>query len=295
MKIYTTMEPSIQEGIDNILNGKDFTWENDVVQAGIAIVNVETGAISAIGAGRNRVGERSFNFATQARRQPGSTAKPLFDYGPAMEYNNYSTYQLFNDEPWTYTNGPSVSNWDGGYGGLMTLRYAVQYSRNVPALKTFQEVGPKNIVKFVNSLGLDIALNSSSENYKLNANGSDNAINEAYSIGGTALGFTPLEMASAYSGFASGGYYTEPYTVTKIEYRNTDEVWEYKPKRERVMSDSTAYLMNNVLESAVTGGFNGGALVWGSHVAAKTGTSNFSNETLKNMAYLHMPLMTYGQ
>lgn len=281
MKIYTTMEPSIQEGIDNILNGKDFTWENDVVQAGIAIVNVETGAISAIGAGRNRIGERSFNFATQARRQPGSTAKPLFDYGPAMEYNNYSTYQLFNDEPWTYTNGPSVSNWDGGYGGLMTLRYAVQYSRNVPALKTFQEVGPKNIVKFVNSLGLDIALNASSENYKLNANGADNAINEAYAIGGTALGFTPLEMASAYSGFASGGYYTEPYAVTKIEYRNTDEVWEYKPKRARVMSDSTAYLMNNVLESAVTGGFNGGALVWGSHVAAKTGTSNFSNETLK--------------
>ena len=88
-------------------------------------------------------------------------------------------------------------------------------------------------------------------------------------------------MAAAYSGFASGGYYTDPYTVTKIEYRNTDEVWEYKPKRARVMSDSTAYLMNNVLESAVTGGFNGGALVWGSHVAAKTGTSNFSEETLK--------------
>ena len=281
MKIYTTMEPSIQDGIDNILSGQNFTWENDVVQAGIAIVNVETGAISAVGAGRNRVGERSFNFATKARRQPGSTAKPLFDYGPAMEYNNYSTYQLFNDEPWTYTNGPSVSNWDGGYGGLMTLRYAVQYSRNVPALKTFQEVGAKNIVKFVNSLGLNIALNASSENYKLNANGADNAINEAYAIGGTALGFTPLEMAAAYSGFASGGYYTDPYTVTKIEYRNTDEVWEYKPKRARVMSDSTAYLMNNVLESAVTGGFNGGALVWGSHVAAKTGTSNFSEETLK--------------
>ena len=281
MKIYTTMEPSIQEGIDNILSGQNFTWENDVVQAGIAIVNVETGAISAVGAGRNRVGERSFNFATKARRQPGSTAKPLFDYGPAMEYNNYSTYQLFNDEPWTYTNGPSVNNWDGKFGGLMTLRYAVQYSRNVPALKTFQEVGAKNIVKFVNSLGLNIALNASSENYKLNANGADNAINEAYAIGGTALGFTPLEMAAAYSGFASGGYYTDPYTVTKIEYRNTDEVWEYKPKRARVMSDSTAYLMNNVLESAVTGGFNGGALVWGSHVAAKTGTSNFSEETLK--------------
>ena len=88
-------------------------------------------------------------------------------------------------------------------------------------------------------------------------------------------------MASAYSAFASGGYYTSPYSVTKIEYRETGEVIEYKPTKTRVMKDSTAYLMNNVLESAVNAGFNGGAKVSGSHVAAKTGTSNFSDAIIK--------------
>ena len=113
MKIYTTMDKEIQDGINNVLAGKetDFTWEDDEVQAGIAVVDVNTGAISAIGAGRNR--EQGWNYATQSKRHPGSTAKPLFDYGPGFEYNNYSTYTLFNDEPWSYTDGVEIGNWDG--------------------------------------------------------------------------------------------------------------------------------------------------------------------------------------
>ena len=99
----------------------------------IAVTNVNDGTIVAVGAGRNREGKRTFNFATQAYRQPGSTAKPLFDYGPGFEYNDFSTYTLFNDEPWTYTNGPSVGNWDNKYQGLITLKQAVSVSRNVPA------------------------------------------------------------------------------------------------------------------------------------------------------------------
>ena len=269
MKIYTTMEKSIQDGV------------NQVLTAGVAIVNVETGAIAAIGSGRNKEGERLFNNATQAHRQPGSTAKPLFDYGPGIEYNNFSSYQLFNDEPWGYTNGPSVNNWDAGYYGLITLRYALQVSRNIPALKAFQQVGQKNIQKFVSSIGLNVSLNSSSENYEVFKNGLDNTINEAYAIGGAAEGYTPLEMASAYSAFASGGYYTTPHAVTKIVYRETGEEVEFKYTKERVMKDSTAYIMNNVLESAVTSGFNGGARVSGSHNAAKTGTSNFDEATMK--------------
>ncbi len=281
MKIYTTMERSIQDGINTVLNNSEWYWRDDKVQSGIAVVNVQTGAISAIGAGRNRSGERTFNYATDAKRQPGSTAKPIFDYGPGIEYNNFSSYTLFNDEPWTYTNGPSVNNWDMQFHGLVTTRYALQYSRNVPALKAFQQVGPKNSQKFAYSLGLDVSLNKNSENYRQLKGGGDNAINEAYSIGGVAEGFTPLEMAAAYSGFASGGYYSEPYSVTKIEYRDTGEVEEFKPEKERVMKESTAYIMNNILESAVTSGFAGGASVAGSHVAAKTGTSNFSDDALK--------------
>ncbi len=282
MKIYTTMEKSIQDGINNVLKSNDKSiWKDEKVQGGIAIVNAETGAIAAVGAGRNKTGERQFNYATQAYRQPGSTSKPIFDYGPAIEYLNYSTFTQVLDEKWSYTNGPNVNNWDGGYHGLRSIRYHLQVSRNVPALKTFQAVGPKNSQKFASALGLDVALNSSSENYHVYEDGSDNAINEAYSIGGASKGFTPLDMATAYACFANGGYYIEPHTVTKIIYRDTNEEKEFKYTKERVMKDSTAYIMNNILESAVTGGFNGGANVAGSHVAAKTGTSNFPDAIME--------------
>ena len=285
MKIYTTMEKSIQDGIDSVLSNNEWYWKNDeLVQAGIAVVNVETGAIAAVGNGRNRPDDvRIFNYATEALKQPGSTAKPIFDYGPGIEYNNYSSYTLFNDEPWTYTNGPSVNNWDGQFHGLVTMRYALQYSRNIPALKAFQQIGVKNIQNFAYSLGIDVALNENSENYRIinESTGLDNTINEAYSIGGAAEGFSPLTMAAAYSGFASGGYYTDPYSVTKIEYRETGDVIENKPTKTRVMKDSTAYIMNNILESAVQVGFNGGAAVSGSHVAAKTGATNYDDATIK--------------
>ena len=275
MKIYTALDREIQDGINSVLNGESYSgWVDDKIQAGIAITNVNDGTIVAIGAGRNREAG-DWNYATQARRQPGSTAKPLFDYGPGFEYSDFSTYTLFNDEPWSYTNGPEIGNWDGGFEGLITLRRALSVSRNIPALKAFQQVGAKNITSFVNGLGLDVAYSTSSDNYKFyESNGADNVINEAYSIGGVSYGFTPLEMAEAYACFANGGYHIETHTVTKIEYRSTGEVVEFTEDKEKVMSDSTAYLMNNVLQYAVEYAFNGGARVYGSTVAAKTGTSN---------------------
>ncbi len=268
MKIYTTMDKSIQDGLNKVLSGEAHTWEDDYIQAGITVVNVENGSISAIGAGRNRQDERTWNYATQEIRHPGSTAKPIFDYGPGFEYNNFSTYTLFNDEPWSYTNGQSINNWDGSYHGLITLKQALSVSRNIPALKAFQQVDKRNIIKFVESLGITPEKNG-------------NSIHEAHSIGAFEKGTTSLEMAAAYAAFASGGYYTEPYTVTKIEYRSTGETKEFKVNKERVMSDSTAYLMNYVLKYAVDYGFNGGAKVAGSTVAAKTGTSTYDENTLK--------------
>lgn len=281
MKIYTALDRSIQDGINKVLSGESHTWADDSVQAGIAITNVNDGTIVAIGAGRNRTAG-DWNYATQSLRQPGSTAKPIFDYGPGFEYNDFSTYTLFNDEPWTYTNGPEIGNWDGSYQGLITLRQALSVSRNIPALKAFQQVDKKNIVTFVNGLGIDVAYSTKSENYKKNeTTGSDNLINEAYSIGGMSYGITPLDMAEAYAAFANGGYHIETHAVTKIEYRSTGKTVDFNEEKEKVMSDSTAYLMNNVLQYAVEHGFNGGARVYGSTVAAKTGTSNLSDEVCR--------------
>lgn len=281
MKIYTAMDRSVQDGINKVLSGEAYTgWVDDKIQAGIAVTNVNDGTIIAIGAGRNRKAG-DWNYATQSHRQPGSTAKPIFDYGPGFEFNNFSTYTLFNDEPWGYTNGPAIGNWDSQYQGLITLRQALSVSRNIPALKAFQQIDKKNIAKFVNDLGLDIAYSTSSANYKKYDDGGDNVLNEAYAIGGLSHGVTPLEMAEAYACFANGGYHIETHAVTKIEYRSTGEVVEFDEDKEKVMSDSTAYLMNNVLKYAVDYAFSGGAKVYGMSVAAKTGTSNLDSATAK--------------
>ena len=267
MKIYTTLNIDVQDGINKALAGETVKWKDDVVQAGIAVPDVNTGAVIAIGAGRNRTTSQSFNFATQARRQPGSTAKPLFDYAPGIEFENWSTYQLFTDEKWSYTNGPEVNNWDNKYSGLMTMKSALAVSRNIPALKAFQSLNKSKILEFVTSLGIEPEVENG-------------FLHEAHAIGGFT-GVSPLQIAVAYASFANGGYYIEPYTITKIEIRSTGEVFEYKHQKNRVMSEATAYLMNNMLVYAVNNGFNGGAKLSGVQVAAKTGTSNYSKEYVK--------------
>ena len=265
MKIYTNMKTSIQDGISNIMSGNtdDYTWKDDYVQAGVTVVDVKTGAIAAIGGGRNRKGARTLNYATQTYRQPGSTAKPIFAYGPGFEYNNFSTYELFNDEAWSYTGGINVNNWDGGYQGLITLKQAVAVSRNVPAVKAFQQVGAKNVVKFVQSLGINLK---------------DTAY-ESYAIGGLDKGVTTLQMAGAYAAFANGGYYHTPHSFTKFVYRNTDETVENKVSTKKAMSTQTAYMMTSILKDTAKSypyiSYVGG------EVAAKTGTTNFDAQTMR--------------
>lgn len=266
MKIYTNLNPSIQDGISDIMNGKGYKWVDDKVQAGVTILDVKTGAIVAVGGGRNRNGERQWNYATQTQRQPGSTAKPLFAYGPGFEYNNFSTYELFNDETWSYSDGTPIGNWDGGYEGLITLKRAVAVSRNIPAVKAIQQVGTKNVAKFVQSLGIDI----------------NDVAFEAYALGGLDPGVTTVEMAAAYAAFANGGYYTEPYTVSKIIYRESGEEENLIPETNRAIKESTAYLVTNVLEYAANYGFSGGTSRYQGTVAVKTGTSNYPDNILKD-------------
>ena len=151
------------------------------------------------------------------------------------------------------------------------MREALRVSRNIPALKAFQENKNENIKEFVTSLGLSPELE-------------DGSLHEAHAIG-AYNGESPLTVAAAYSAFANGGYYTEPYTFTKIVYRNSDEVYEYKPVTTKVMSDSTAYMVADMLvtTSGWATGFNS---VNGVSFGSKTGTSNYSDEI---MAQYNLP------
>lgn len=270
MLIYTTMDAAKQEYVTNLMNGNNFNWENEKVQAGIAVIDNNTGAIVAVGAGRHRDGQMAYNYATMIKRQIGSTSKPLYDYGPLIEYNNASTYRLYYDEPYSYTGGTPINNWDNGYKGLITMREALRISRNIPALKAFQENDNENIKNFVTSLGLHPEFE-------------DGYLHEAHAIGaygdGVNTGESPLDIAAAYSAFANGGYYTEPYAFTKIVYRNNDEVYEYKPTTTKVMSDSTAYMVADMLVTASSWA-TGASSVNGVTYGSKTGTSNYSEEVM---------------
>ena len=271
MEIYTTLDKDKQRLINGIMNGETYNWPNEEASAGIAVTDVNTGAILAIGGGRNKTGERTLSTATQNPRQIGSTSKPLFDYGPGIEYENWSTYTLYADEPYAYSDGTSIMDWDRGYNGLMTMRTALAQSRNIPALKAFQGNDNSNIYNFTTSLGL-------------HPDATDGFINEAHSIGGYG-GETPLTMAAAYAAFANGGYYIEPHSYTKIVFKNNNETIEEKPKKEKVMSEETAYMMTSLLRSSAEGGLYNNYYIGDVVYGAKTGTSNYDAQTIAAMGY----------
>ncbi len=274
--VYTNLDRTKQDGVNSVMNGESYSWINDKVQAGVAVLDSQTGKILAIGNGRN-IGDRSankkgqWNYATKNKRQPGSTAKPLFDYGPGIEYNNWSTYTLFEDAPYTYSDGRSIKNWDGGYFGTITLRKALSTSRNIPALKAFQQIDNKKVIEFVTNLGITPEIE-------------DGKIHEAHSIG-AFTGTNPLEMSAAYAAFSNGGYYNEPYSVSKIVYKNTNETKEHNSDnyiiKRKAMSDSTAFMITSVLQDVSLNGGNP------TNVARKTGTTNYDSKTMddKNLPW----------
>ncbi len=274
MKVYTNLDRSKQDGLNKVMNGETYEWANDTIQSGVSVLDSATGKILAIGAGRNKKGAKELNLATsdEIKRQPGSTAKPLFDYGPLIEYNNASTYgyndngsyKLFVDEPYSYTNGKSINNWDGTFMGAITMRKALSLSRNIPALKAFQQVDNKKIIEFVQNLGIEPEI----ENGK---------IHEAHSLG-AFTGVNSLQMAAAYAAFSNGGYYNEPYSVSKVVFRDTGEEKKHEGTKKQAMSDATAYMITSILDDvSITGG---GSMT---NVAMKTGTTNFDQKTRQTL------------
>jgi penicillin-binding protein 1A len=268
MKIYSTMIQAKQDVINNLNNGSTMTWPDETIQTGIAVTDVKTGALVAVGAGRNRKGELSYNYATMINRHPGSTAKPIFDYGPAIEYLNYSTGTTIVDDQYTYSNGAYIRNWDNSYKGIMTVKTALAASRNIPALQTFQALSQDQVKKFVTGLGITPEYDSTGY------------INESHSIGGFN-GVTPLEMSAAYGAFARGGVYIEPYSFTKIEFLDTDETYTVTPEKRTVMSEATAYMINMILKFAVSNGYVTAGSKSGTDVASKTGTSTVDSSVKK--------------
>jgi penicillin-binding protein 1A len=269
LKIYTTMSSPLQayaeDFFKNAANFPSGLKSGQKVQVGMAIVENDSGDVKAIMGGRQYEQQRGFNRATNAYRQPGSSIKPLTVYTPALEQGKMP-FTVLDDSPVSYKSSSGVwtpQNYDLKYKGLITMRTAVQYSVNTYAVQLLDQVGARKGFDFGRSLGLSLVDSPGTNDLNL----------AALALGGLTKGATPLQMAAGYSSFGNTGIYNQPHFIDKIVDSNGLVIYQHKSQPKRVMTEQTAWLMNNMLQTVVSSGTGMNAKVPNVPTAGKTGTS----------------------
>ena len=258
--IYSAMDSDIQHYCEEMFkNGELFPAEDS--EAAIVVLEPSTGMVVAMVGGRSYTGGISFNRATDIRRQPGSVIKPVIAYAPAFEYLNYTAADMILDEETTFADY-TPSNYGNKYYGWVTVREAVTKSLNVPAVKTLSAVGVHRAKDFAKRCGIEF---------------DDKDDSLALALGGFTYGVSPLQIAGAYSCFASGGIYNTPTLIKKITDRNGLTVYEYRQDSRRVMSEANAYILTSMLKSVVTEGTGHRLNTLDIPIAGKTGTVGLAN------------------
>lgn len=258
--IYSAMDSDIQHYCEEMFkNGELFPAEDS--EAAIVVLEPSTGMVVAMVGGRSYTGGISFNRATDIRRQPGSVIKPVIAYAPAFEYLNYTAADMILDEETTFADY-TPSNYGNKYYGWVTVREAVTKSLNVPAVKTLSAVGVYRAKDFAKRCGIEF---------------DDKDDSLALALGGFTYGVSPLQIAGAYSCFASGGIYNTPTLIKKITDMNGLTVYEYRQDSRRVMSEANAYILTSMLKSVVTEGTGHRLNTLDIPIAGKTGTVGLAN------------------
>jgi len=270
-RIYTTMDSKAQKAAETVYSDdKNFPAgkKDKIVQSAMVVLDPRNGGIRVIIGGRNQQGERQFNRAIDATRQPGSAMKPVAVYGPALE-KGYSPATVIDDFPQQYntgSGGKTFVNFDNRYRGLISMRTGIQHSINTVAVKTLQKIGVSEGYHFAESLGISTLVKS----------GEANDMGLSLALGGLTKGVSPLELTAAYGSFANGGIYVKPYAIRKIEDKDGNIIYENKIMKKVVMSSQTAYLMADMLQTVVTAGTAPRAALPDRPVAGKTGTTSFN-------------------
>lgn len=283
MDVYTNVDQEAQKHLWDIYNTDEYVaYPDNELQVASTIVDVSNGKVIAQLGARHQSSNVSFgiNQAVETNRDWGSTMKPITDYAPALEYGVYdSTATIVHDEPYNYpgTNTP-VYNWDRGYFGNITLQYALQQSRNVPAVETLNKVGLNRAKTFLNGLGIDYP----SIHYS-------NAISSNTTESDKKYGASSEKMAAAYAAFANGGTYYKPMYIHKVVFSDGSEK-EFSNVGTRAMKETTAYMMTDMMKTVLSYGTGRNAYLAWLPQAGKTGTSNYTDEEIekhiKNTGYV---------
>ena len=291
MEVYTNVDPAVQQRLWDIYNTDEYVnYPDDELQVASTIVDVTNGKVIAQLGARHQSSNVSFgiNQAVETNRDWGSTMKPITDYAPALEYGVYdSTASIVHDSPYNYpgTSTP-VYNWDKSYFGNITLQYALQQSRNVPAVETLEKVGLDRAKTFLNGLGIDYP----SIHYA-------NAISSNTTESDKKYGASSEKMAVAYAAFANGGIYHKPMYINKIIFSDGSSK-EFSDSGTRAMKETTAYMMTEMMKTVLTYGIGRGAYLSWLPQAGKTGTSNYTDDEIekyiKNSGYVAPDEMFVG-
>ncbi|QLQ61820.1 PBP1A family penicillin-binding protein [Limosilactobacillus reuteri] len=258
LKVHTNLDLDAQQHLYDAAN-KNVQFQNDKMQAGVAVTDPHNGQIIAMLGGRHTGNVvYGLNRAVQSNRSSGSTAKPLMDYGPAIEYLQWPTFKSIADTRFVFPGTNTVlHDLDKKYKGNMTMREALVQSRNVPAIRALQAVGIKRATSFLDGLGI-----SQKQPYTLQ--------------NGIALYISPLQVSAAYAAFANGGTYYKPYYISSITTQD-GSVKQFNPKGKRAMNKATAYMITDMLKGVFTDsqGSATDARLDGVNQAGKTGTTNY--------------------
>ena len=271
LDVYTNLDPDIQKYIWNVYNSNDYiAYPDDKFQVASTIIDVTNGRVVAQLGSRHQDENIALgtNQAVQTDRDWGSTMKPITDYAPAIEKRVYTnTGTTVYDTPYNFpgTSTP-VYNWDRKYYGSISLTYAIQKSRNVPAVKALQATGLEYAQSFLKDLGIEYPEMFYS-----------NAISSSTTSSDPKYGASSEKMAAAYASFANGGTYYKPSYIKSIKFED-GSTKSYDSKGVEAMSPQTAYMMNSMLKQVLTGGTATEAYVPGTINAGKTGTSNYSDD-----------------
>lgn len=258
LKVHTNLDLDAQQHLYDAAN-KNVQFQNDKMQAGVAVTDPHNGQIIAMLGGRHTGNVvYGLNRAVQSNRSSGSTARPLMDYGPAIEYLQWPTFKSIADTRFVFPGTNTVlHDFDKKYKGNMTMREALVQSRNVPAIRALQAVGIKRATSFLDGLGI-----SQKQPYTLQ--------------NGIALYISPLQVSAAYAAFANGGTYYKPYYISSITTQD-GSVKQFNPKGKRAMNKATAYMITDMLKGVFTDsqGSATDARLDGVNQAGKTGTTNY--------------------
>ena len=291
MEVYTNVDKDVQQRLWDVYNTDEYVaYPDDELQVASTIVDVTNGKVIAQLGARHQASNVSFgtNQAVETNRDWGSSMKPITDYAPALEFDIYdSTATIVRDIPYNYpgTNTP-VYNWDRGYFGNITLQYALQQSRNVPAVETLNKVGLNRAKTFLNGLGIDYP----SIHYA-------NAISSNTTESNKQYGASSEKMAAAYAAFANGGIYHKPMYINKVVFSDGSEK-EFSDAGTRAMKETTAYMMTEMMKTVLAYGTGRGAYLPWLPQAGKTGTSNYTDDEIekhiKNTGYVAPDEMFVG-